>query len=146
MKLLALFALAISSLWAQTTSTFLAQASTTALTVQQPASNAPILNFGVADVYCASAQTATLAINGTAATATAATVVSVPPITAAARATAWSGSNVGSGTTVRTYSVGAASDFLIDLSKVRMTTQGAGQNVTISTTGTCTITFQWTEQ
>lgn len=131
---------------AQEPSHYVVSASTTAVTIQQPASNSTQVSLGTAAVYCASAQTATLSWNGAAATATAGTVLSIPPVHLPASATVWTGSNVGSGTTGPVYNVPAASTFLIDMSWFKMGANGTRNNVTITTNGTCTITMSWTEQ
>lgn len=130
---------------------FLATASTTALTIQQPtlASTTPFsqVYFDKASVYCVAAQTATLSWNGTAATATTLATVAIPSMGSKSLATAWSGSNVGAGTTGPVYNVPAGGTFLIDLSWFQMGAPGAiTPNLTITTNGTCTITFTWTEK
>jgi hypothetical protein len=142
--LLLLLALAIPAI-AQ--NHYIATASTTALTVQQAAgTNGAQVTFQGASVYCASAQTATLSWNGTAATATTLATLAVPNTFTGSRATAWSGSNVGAGTTGPVYNVPAASTFLIDLGWFAMGNTGSGSNFTITTSGSCTITITWTER
>ena len=129
---------------------YMASASTTALTLQQPATQARVVSFpqggrAGASVYCAGAQTATVKWNGTAATATAGTVVLVPPTVAPSAATVWTGSNVGAGTSGVVAQVAAGATITIDLGWFRMGAQGTGNNITIATSGTCTITFLWSE-
>ena len=102
--LLVMFALPC---FAQQQLNYLATASTTALTIQQPASGSKKVAFGSASVYCASAQTATLSWNGSAATATTLTTKPIPGNATASTATAWSGSNSSGGTTGPVYNLPA---------------------------------------
>ena len=128
---------------------YIASASTTALTLQQPATNALTVSFlssGPASIYCASAQTATLSWNGTAATTTAGTANRLPPTQKPANASIFTASNVGSGTTGPVYNVAAGATLLIDMSWFSMGASGTGNNITITTNGTCTITVQWIER
>ena len=141
-KLLLLIAFSVSA-FAQ--NHYLATATTTALTIQQPATGGANVVFGGASVYCAAAQTITLQWNGTAATATTLATLPVPRTNAASRATAWSGSNVGSGVTGPVYNVAAGGTFLIDLSGFSMGNSGTANNLSLVTSGSCTITITWTE-
>lgn len=130
---------------------YVATATTTALTIQQPATNARDISFpanGVAGAWvsCAAAQTVTLSWSGTAATSTAGTALMFPPSTTPASMTVWTASNVGSGTTGPTYPVAAGGAQLIDLSFFHMGASGTGNNLTISSTGSCIISIQWTER
>lgn len=125
---------------------YLATASTTALTIQQPAANAKQVVFDKAWVYCVAAQTVTLSWNGTAATATTLATLVLPPYRLPSQATAWSSSNAGGGTTGPVYNVGAGVTFPIDLSKIGLGAIGTGANLTITTSGTCTITVAWSEK
>lgn len=121
------------------------QASTTKLTLQQPASGGNVVTGNLATVYCAAAQTATESWNGTAATATAGTIVKDIGTFATALATVWTGSNVGGGTTGKVWNVPAGQTFLLDISRVRMGPTGSATNYTITTNGTCTISIGWYE-
>lgn len=121
-------------------------AATTALTVQQPASNANQVQFQWASIYCSAASTATPSWNGTAATATAATIKRIPGTTATPRATAWSGSNVGAGTTGWVANIPAGATMAFDLTTFFMGTTGTATNLTYTTSNSCTITFEWTEK
>jgi hypothetical protein len=129
---------------------YIASASTTALTVQQPvAADARIITFGDsnvagASVYCASASTATISWNGTAATATAGSEKKLPGTQRPSGMTVWTASNVGGGTTGPVYNVPAGSTFTIDLSWFIFGTQGTAENLTIATSNSCTITFAYT--
>lgn len=134
----------------QYTDHYIASASTTALTLQQPAVNARQISFappgaGVASVsvYCASASTATFSWNGTAATATAASEIKLPGTQLPSGMTVWTGSNVGSGTTGPVYNIAAGQTMPFDLSYFKFGTQGTGANITITTSNSCTITFAY---
>jgi hypothetical protein len=139
-------------IFAQTTQVdhYIASASTTALTVQQPAAAAARqITFGGptvagASVYCALASTATTSWNGAPATATAGAEVMLPGTQRPSGMTVWTGSNVGGGTTGPVYNVPAGQTFLLDLSWFIFGTQGTSENLTISTSNTCTITFAYT--
>lgn len=128
---------------------YLATAATTALTVQQPvAADARLITFGDsnvagASVYCAADSTATLAWNGTAATATAGTEKLLPGTQRPSGMTVWTGSNVSGGTTGPVYHVQAGQTFTIDLSWFVFGRQGTATNVTITTSNSCTITFAY---
>lgn len=136
--------------WGQGVDHYIASAATTALTVQQPvADDARLITFGDsnvagASVYCASASTATIKWNGTAATATAGTEVKLPGTQRPSGMTIWTGSNVGTGTTGPVYNVAAGSTFPIDLTWFVLGTQGTATNLTIATSNSCTITFAYT--
>lgn len=139
-------ALAASVLHGQANDHYMATATTTALTVQQPASNARLITFGGgtvpgASVSCAAAQTATLSWGGAAATATAGAEKLVLGTFIPSGATVWTASNVGAGISGPVYNIAAGGTVNIDLSWFRLGTQGTTQNVTITTSGSCTITF-----
>ncbi len=122
-------------------------ASTTAVTIQaNTASTGRTIRGQTASVYCVAAQTATVKWNGTNATATAGTVLRLPGTSSAATATVWTGSNVGSGTTGPVYNVPAGGTMILDFSLFILGGGGGtGQNFTIATSGTCTITMAWSE-
>ncbi len=146
MKKLILLALVALTLTAQPTyREYLATASTTALTIQKRADDPTQISFHQAWVYCVAAQTATLSWNGTAASSTTLATLRLPNTQLTSAATAWSASNVGAGTTGPVYNVPAGGTFVIDLSLFKMGNTGTGTNVTIATSGTCTITFGWGE-
>ena len=130
---------------------YTAYANTTALTIQQPATQARQITFGDSDnpgasVYCLSNATAIISWGGTAATATAGSEVKLLGTQQPSNATIWTGSNVGSGTTGPTYNVIAGTTFPISLTWFRFGTQGTSTNLTITTSGTCTITFAYSAQ
>lgn len=127
---------------------YMATAATTGLTIQQPAANARQITFGDAvvpgaSVYCVAAQTATLSWSGTAATATAGTELMLPGTFTPSNATVWTATNVGAGTTGQVYQVAAGATIAIPLPWFRLGTAGTAQNITIKTSGTCTITFNY---
>lgn len=147
MKRLLLLLTVSASIWAQGgPREYIATATTTALTIQKLANDPTMVNFHSAWVSCVAAQTFTLSWNGTAATATSLATVQLPNTVQSSAATAWSGSNVGGGTTGPTYTVGAGQTYPIDLSLFRLGNGGTGANLTITTTGSCTITFAFGEQ
>lgn len=76
-KLLLLAALGVA-LHAQPQPQYIYQSSTTAVTIQRPTTANRQMAFSRAWVYCATAQTATLKWNGTAATATVSTPTAIP--------------------------------------------------------------------
>lgn len=121
----------------------------TALTIQQPATNASVVNFETATIYCSVACVVSQAQNGTAATATAGTAVAISPSGPAAAATVWTASNVGAGTSVPpAINLSAGSTLVLDLSKVTLPHGGSQVNYTISVgsiTGTANITMIWKE-
>ncbi len=117
-------------------------------TIQQPATGARLIDFGDqrvagASVYCAGAQTATLKWNGTAATATAGAEVKLPNTSNASGTTFWTASNVGSGTTGPVYTIGAGLTLPLDLSWLQLRGNSTAVNLSIATSGTCTITFAY---
>ncbi len=151
MRILALLSifLALPLLAQQPPDRYTAQAATTAYTIQAPSSNGRSIVFGTegtpgASVYCAGAQTVTLAWNGAAATAsTSATEKKLPGTQQPSGMTLWTGSNVGGGTTGPTYIVAAGGTLLLDLYQIRLARNGTANNLTISATGSCTITFYY---
>jgi len=146
---LLLFMIGAGTLCAQ--NNYIASASTTALTLQQPATDSKTVEFpsggrAGASVFCAGAQTATVKWNGSAATATTGTANAVPPSTLPASATVWTASNVGAGTTAVIAQVAAGATISLDLGWFKMGGAGTANNITIATSGTCTITFMWSER
>src|ERR1019366_6631991 len=93
----------------------------TKLTIQQPASHAAQVNLESAVIYCSVACDVTQSQNGTAATSTAGTANALLPFDAAALATVWLASNVGSGTPAGGISHLAATERLpFDVSKIQL--------------------------
>lgn len=127
---------------------YIASVATTALTIQQPSTGARRITFGDsqnagASVYCASAATATLKWAGTAATATTVAEKKVIGTANASGVTIWSGSDVGTGTTGPVYNVPAGGTLNVGLSWFVLQGNGTAINITIATSGTCTITFAY---
>jgi hypothetical protein len=130
------------------TATLNAAAST--VTVQATAVSDPV-SFEEADVYCSVACTATVSIDGTAATTT--TLAVTGPIGLAAAASppvAFSASNVGAGTALKTFNIAAGATLVLDLSPFGLPgSAGGASNLTIATnsiTGTATTQIQWVDQ
>lgn len=120
-------------------------------TLQQPVANARQINLEAATVYCSVACDLTQSANGTAATATAGTVTSLLPyIGRTMSVTAWTASNVGSGTASGGIQhLQAASPLTIDLSKLTWGAAGTSTNYTFvisSITGTINITVLGSEK
>lgn len=137
--------LVASSRYSATTGDVSLSGSATTLTIQQPATGAKQVALETATVYCSVACNVTQAQNGAAATATAATLTPITSTGQAPSATAWTASNVGSGTAVGPIlHLAAGATVVIDLSRVTMGTGGTGTNysVTVSSiTGTANITI-----
>lgn len=127
-------------------SRYYAVMSTTALTIQQPATGNCQVLFEQAVIYNATAGTATLSWNGAAATANSLTIVNSPQTSRTPVATAWYGSNVGSGVSGPVYGILAGDSLVIDLSLFTMGNGGTGVNFTITTSETATISIQWREE
>jgi len=150
MKLLVLLIASVAALaQPKPTDHYVASAATTKLTVQQPATNARQITFGSganttgASVYCGSASTATFSWSGAAATATAGTETKLPGTFQPSGATIWTASNVGNGTTGPVYNIPAGATMAFDLSWFQLGTQGTTSNLTIATSNSCTITFNY---
>ena len=125
-------------------------ASAHAITIQQPASGSKKVTLQSANLYCENACTVTLEKDGTAASSTAGTVVTLDESrNDSATATVWVNSNVGSGTTIYTYVLSAGQQITIDLEDIVMVGDGTGNNVTLrtaSTTGDIKRGIKWTEK
>lgn len=120
------------------------------LTVQQPASGAARrVIFRSASVYCSVACNITFRINGTAATATANTVVQLSPAGPTPLATAFSVSDVGVGTKVAPiFAVAAGGTQSFDLTGMELRGSGTAKNLSVSTdaiTGNARIQIVWEE-
>lgn len=119
------------------------------ITIQQPASGAAVLRFIGAYIDCSVACTGTIERNGTAATNTTLTIANVNPGETSPVSTAWSSSNVGTGTVISRFSIPASGATNIDLSKVYLAASGGtNKNLTIRTssiTGTVNIVIIYSE-
>jgi len=120
----------------------------TACTIQQPATGANNVRLMYAQVYCSVACTVTQERNGTAATATSATVKRVnPDRTDAITAVVYSASDVGVGTAFVDKTL-VAGTTVIKLDGVYLLGSGTAKNYTVrvaSMTGTVAIAFEWEE-
>lgn len=126
-------------------------AAATTLTIQAPAAQTRNIRLESITVYCSVACSVTQAYNGAAATATAATISAIPPnTTTLATATAWSASNVGSGTAVGGIThvpAGYTVTLLVPLVRLAGAGTKANYSATVaSITGTANITAIWSEQ
>lgn len=166
MKTLILILLAAIPLMAQQNVNYVAStgnvsliSTATAATLQQPTTNSKPVSFPSstdggappvgASVYCSVACVATVSRNGTAASATAGTVVNVNPTEPPALITFYTASNTTPGTTLAVFNVGAGATQGIDLSALKLGAGGNLINLTISiasVTGTVNITFYPVEQ
>jgi hypothetical protein len=120
-----------------------------AVTIQQPATGSKVVRFSGAYVYCSAACQITIERDGTAATATAATVVPIRTVTPVAVTTAFVASNVGTGTVLGTYNIPAGGPQTFDLSRAGLYGDGTSKNLTVriaSMTGTINVVIQFTEQ
>jgi hypothetical protein len=162
MRYLIILAALAARMFAQQVDHYVATAATTALTIQQPCEppgttgqaactpsvSARQISFGDsqtagASVYCATASTATLSWNGTAATSTAGSELKVTGTVNPSGVTIWTASNVGAGVTGPVFQVPAGTTQPISLQWFHLGTQGTGTNITITTSNSCTITFAY---
>lgn len=157
MRRFCLFLLA-SPLWCQIS--YVAQKTTSlsgaaeVVTIQQraPASSNRFVDFKTAYIDCSVACTVTLERNGTFASTTALTIANVNPGETATTVTAYSASNVGTGTVIQVVSIQAGGYlvFGLDNPSINLKSQGGtSENFTLRTssiTGTVHITINWTER
>jgi hypothetical protein len=120
------------------------------LTVQQVINGTTDIQLVEASMWCSVNTTFTLLINGTAATTTTLVPTTLNTWSLGPKAKAFKSSNVGSGTTVRTYPfTGGASEIVIDLSNILiLRSAGTMGNISLKTssvTGTCNLYFKWNE-
>lgn len=119
------------------------------LTLQQPSSGSRWVFLEHLQVYCSVACVLTISRDGTAATATAATEVSLNG-GETATATAFTASDVGSGTTINTLSISAGSTVAIDLERLNLEPNNStANNITFDTddiTGDVTMYLRWREE
>jgi hypothetical protein len=143
--------LCVAQPWSYTYSYSAALVGTPAIvTIQLPSGTGypeKTIIFKGVSVYCSVECAFTVERDGTAATATGATVGSLNRSTPAPYALAFSASNVGAGTTLSAQTVPAGGTMPLDLAWKKLT--NTGENVTVRTasvTGTVKITFQWEER
>lgn len=124
-------------------------ASSEAITIQQPATGSHVVEFVGASIYCAASCNISQERNGSAATATAATIALANPEQGSAAATAWYQSNVGSpASTLPTFTINGGGSASIDLQDMFLVGNGTGKNYTLRvgpTTGRVIITIKWRE-
>lgn len=120
------------------------------VTIQQPATGARYVTFISAYFDCSVACSFTLERNGTAASSTTLAVNNINPGETTVATTAWSASNVGTGTVLASYNCTAACSVSIDLTGVVFQqVNGTGTNLTLrssSITGTVNIIFKYSEK
>jgi hypothetical protein len=141
--------------WSATTGDVSLSSAATAATIQQPAANGHLVYIDQIVVYCSAACSATQAVAGTAATATAGTIAPLlpAPLGTVIPLNFFTGSNVGSGTAQGGIAhIGAGATAVLCLSPTCGNStqiflpqgQGATANYTLaiaSMTGTVNITF-----
>lgn len=119
------------------------------VTVQQPASGSTWVSFEVAQVYCSVACVVTISRDGTAASTTAATEVSLNG-GVTATATAFIDSNAGAGTTIITMELAAGETVAIGLDGLFLEDDDStANNLTVQTdaiTGDASIYVRWREE
>lgn len=104
------------------------------ITIQQPATGARTVRPGVAYLYCSVACAITIERNGAAATSTTLAVVDPNRTGAVPNFTAWSGSNVGTGTVIGRIRFSTGGGFIpLDLSNILMIGNGTAINLTLRT-------------
>lgn len=151
-KLIALLVFATAGCYAQGVFTVTRDVSLSAtgdaLTIQQPASGANVVQLVGLSVTCSVACDATIERNGTAATSTAATANPVVDVTNAAKATVWTASNVGNGTVLSKTPLLAGVPTTFEVSRLRLVTTGTQHNYSVrisSITGRAVIVLMWQE-
>ena len=132
------------------TCTLTLSAAAGACTIQQPASGSATVQLVAAYIESTAAITFTQERNGTAATATSATVRAVnPDISDSARTLVYTASNVGSGTTITdAISIAASGNVTLDLTDIQMRGNGTSKNYTVrvaSATATVKVMLKWRE-
>lgn len=118
------------------------------ITVQTPSTSPRLIKFVSAYADCSVACNLTLSLNGTNATTTSLTVNKLDSTTSAATAVAFSSSDVGTGTTIGTYSLPAGGWISLDLSGIIFPPNTTGKNLTLSTdtiSGTVNIIIKFQE-
>jgi hypothetical protein len=119
------------------------------ITVQATTSSGAV-SFEEADVYCSVACVATVQANGAAATTTTLAITGPMGVASAVAPVAFSASNVGSGTTLKSFNIGAGATLVLDMHAFYLP-PGAGGTANLSVgvaaiTGTTTIQIQWVNQ
>lgn len=113
------------------------------ITVQATATSDAV-SFEQADITCAAAQTVTFYQNGTAATTTTLAIVGPLGPVSAVKVAAFSASNVGTGTTLKTFALLAGVTANFDLTAFSFPAgAGTSRNFSVGVDGVCTIQIQW---
>lgn len=151
---LAVAAFAQTPRYSATTGDVALVATATKFTIQQPSSGGKNIRLESATVYCSVACDVSQSQNGTAATATAGTIRTLPPENTPSSATVFTASDVGSGTALGGVihipaggTIGNTA--VLDLSKLALVRGSTAINYTVaiaSMTGTVNITLIWSEQ
>ena len=106
----------------------------TAITIQQPASSARQVIGNVVSGSCSVSCTVVLERDGTAATATSATITKPADSGKTPAFTAYTASDVGTGTVIERVRLETGGYFSIPIPHVRMVNQGTGYNFTVRIT------------
>lgn len=156
MKLITLSLLVLATINAQNPTTpgnnpmmprYQAISDTSKITVQATASS-DVVYFETVDIYCAAAQTLTFSQNGTAATTTTLAITGPLGPTSTAVPNAYSASNVGAGTTLKTFTIAAGQTLAFDISMFMLRPQSGGsQNLSVATnSNTCRFQITFRQQ
>lgn len=119
------------------------------ITIQQPASGGRRIFVELFNLYCSVACVITWEQNGTAATATALARNTIGPSDFSPTVTAWSGSNVGAGTTLQVFRLSAAESKSLNMEGVFMQGSSTATNYSLRTdsiTGDVEIFIRWREE
>ena len=119
------------------------------ITIQQPASGGRRIFVAIVNLYCSVACVITWEQNGTAATATALTRTTIGPSGFSPTVTAWSGSDVGAGTTLEVFRLSAAESKSLNMEGVFMQGSSTATNYSLRTdsiTGDVEIYIRWREE
>lgn len=121
------------------------------VTIQQASSGTRDLVFNSVSLWCNVDATFTISRTGTAATATSGTVNRINTWQPTATASAYTSSDVGAGTSLRSYYFkGNSPELVLDLENFKiLRNAGTTGNITVATnsvTGTCRISFLWDEE
>lgn len=118
------------------------------ITIQQPTRSPVQVQLETADIYCSVACTITFYQNGSAATATTLTPTFVSGATGSALA--FSGSDVGTGTTLKSFTLAAGATINVSLYDFALKKGASGGNNfsigTSSISGDVRIQIQWSER
>ncbi len=122
--------------------------SSQAITLQKPTASNRVIRPQAAWIHCTVATTVTLEVRGTAATTT--TLAIVPLTQGSTTAQAFSASNVGSGSTVGVYEIGAGGQGVtIDLTGIALRGGASTENLTLrpaNSTSTLKVLIWFNEQ